>query len=397
MTSCRICSSNNVKSAFSFQNHPIVHHLKNNYSSNDSYTSSFDLYECLNCGFLFAKDYFAPAAVLYDNYITLSGQKAQIHAQRVVDTISYFINTPTPRIFEIGCNDGSFIKLLKAAGYDHIDAAEPAKDAYHQARIITENVINDFFSVGLAEKLLEAHFYDLVITRQVLEHISDLHNFLGGIKHILADNGLLVIEIPDHSMNYHFCDYSFWEEHINYFTLNTLRQLLASHGFSIFYYETAIFSGQALIVYCKRNTTERSFHFCDCDLDSRTSYIQLFPNFRSSFQSYLQKARNDYESVYVYGAGCRSLCLIDFLDSDKLITAYIDDSCEKAKSYTAGSSKAILSFEEADPDAYYLLGVNAEIEAKLIAKRMLPNKSYCSILPPSNRLPTFWQKSFCHL
>jgi len=396
MTSCRICSSNNVELAFAFKNHPIVHHLKKEHSNNDSYTGSLDLYECLTCGFLFAKDYFAPATVLYENYITLSGQKAQIHAQRVVDTIGYFINTPTPRIFEIGCNDGSFIKLMNAAGYDRIDAVEPAKDAYNQARNITDNVLNAFFTVDLAEKQLSAYSYDIVITRQVLEHISDLHDFLEGIKQILATDGLLVIEIPDHCMNYHFSDYSFWEEHINYFTLNTLQQLLASHGFSIFYYETAIFSGQALIAYCKLNITKNSVRFYDYDLDMRKSYIQSFPNFKSGFQSFLHDTRISHESIYIYGAGCRSLCLSHFLDSDKLITAYIDDSSDKANSFTAGSSMLILPFEETKPGAYYLLGVNAEIEAKLIAKRKLPLGSYCSILPPSSRLPAFWQRSFCH-
>jgi SAM-dependent methyltransferase len=291
MTSCRICSSNSVKQAFAFKNHSIVHHLKKNHSSSDSYTASLELYECLNCGFLFAEDYFAPASVLYDNYITLSGQKAQIHAQRVVDTISYFINTPTPRIFEIGCNDGSFIKLLSNAGYERIDAVEPAKDAYLQARNVTDNVLNDFFSVNLVEKQLGAYSYDIVVTRQVLEHISDLHDFLEGIKRILVANGLLVIEIPDHSMNYHFCDYSFWEEHINYLTLNTLRQLLAFHGFSIFYYETAIFSGQALIVYCKLNTTKKQENFFDYDLELRSNYIHSFPEFKSGFQNKTNRAR----------------------------------------------------------------------------------------------------------
>jgi 2-polyprenyl-3-methyl-5-hydroxy-6-metoxy-1,4-benzoquinol methylase len=187
MPSCRICSSNNIEPAFAFKNHPIVHHLKKEYSSNDSYTGSLNLYECLTCGFLFAKDYFAPATILYENYITLSGQKAQIHAQRVVNTIGYFINTPNPRIFEIGCNDGSFIKLLNAAGYNQIDAVEPAKDAYLQALTVTDNVLNDFFCADLAEKQLEAYSYDIVVTRQVLEHISNLHDFLEGNNNIIKN------------------------------------------------------------------------------------------------------------------------------------------------------------------------------------------------------------------
>lgn len=396
MTTCRICNSINIKPAFAFNNHPIVHHLKKHHSSKDSYIGSLVLYECLTCGFLFSNDYFAPPTLLYENYITLSGSKAQIHAQRVVDTIGYFINIPTPRIFEIGCNDGSFIKLLNAAGYDRIDAIEPAKDAYLQARTITDNVLNEFFTVDLAEKKLSSHSYDIVVTRQVLEHISDLHDFLEGIKRILAADGLLIIEIPDHVMNYHFCDYSFWEEHINYFTLNTLRQLLASHGFSIFYYETAIFSGQALITYCKLGSTEKFVKFSDYDLDIRKNYICNFTEFKLSFQAFLQSIKLNYESLYIYGAGCRSLCLMNFLDCNVLIDAYIDDSADKVHNYTAGSSKAILPFEETNSNAYYLLGVNAEIEAKLISKRQLTSENCCSILPPSNRLPYFWQHSFCY-
>ena len=394
MTSCRICNSSNVESAFVFKNHPIVHHLRKERSSNDSYISSFELYECLTCGFLFARDYFALPTVLYDNYITLSGLKAQVHAQRVVDTIGYFINTPAPRIFEIGCNDGSFVKLLIAAGYDHIHAVEPAKDAFNQARIITDNVLNQFFSVNFAIKHLAANSYDIVVTRQVLEHISDLHDFLEGIKLILAPDGILVIEIPDHSMNYYFSDYSFWEEHINYFTLSTIQQLLTSHGFNIFYYETTIFSGQALIIYCKLSATEKSLSFKDCDYIMRKSYIQAFPSFKAKFQIFLQDMKNKYESLYVYGAGCRSLCLLNFLDSNEIITAYIDDSSDKANSYTAGSSIPILRFEDTNPNAFYLLGVNAEIEARLIAKRKMSVENYCSILPPSNRLPTFWHQFF---
>lgn len=395
MTSCRICSSSNVHIAFTFSNHSIVHHLKNNASDVDSYTGNFELYECLSCGFLFAGDYFAPQLDLYKNYITLSGMKTQIHAQRVVDTIGFFSSKPNPRILEIGCNDGSFIKLLFAAGFDRIDAVEPATDAFHQALAVTHNVVNDFFSIELVENQLSFFEYDIVVTRQVLEHISDLHDFLQGIKLIMSPDGLLVIEIPDHGMNYCFSDYSFWEEHINYFTLNTLRQLLAFHGFSIFYYESAIFTGQALIVYCTLSSVQKSVQFFDYDADQRRSYVNRFPHFQSEFKSYLQDLKTRYESLYVYGAGCRSLCLINFLDCDDLVSAYIDDSPDKANKYTAGSSKPILHFQDSKPDAFYLLGVNAEVESRLISSKKLAAGSYCGILPPSNRLPAFWQQSFC--
>jgi len=394
MTACRICNSINLQSAFKFTDHPIVHHLKKRASDSDSYRGRFELYECMSCGFLFASDYFAPPTELYENYITLSGQKTQIHAQRVVDTIGFFSNKSDPHILEIGCNDGSFIKLLHAAGFGRVDAVEPAKDAFQQALTVTQNVINDFFSIELAENQLASSAYDVIVTRQVLEHISDLHSFLQGIKLIIKPDGLLVIEIPDHGMNYHFSDYSFWEEHINYFTINTLRQLLASHGFSIFYYESAIFSGQALIIYCRLDHLAKTRKFLDYDADLRRRYIENFPHFKSMFKSFLRDLKIRHGSVYVYGAGCRAMCLIDFLDCNDAISAYIDDSPCKVNYYTAASSRPILNFNACNSDAFYLLGVNAEVEAQLIYNKKLTAGRYCSILPPSNRLPAFWQQTF---
>ena len=39
-------------------------------------------------------------------------------------------------------------------------------------------------------------------------------------------------------MNYETLDYSFWEEHCNYFTLHTLSALLVMHGFDIVHHES---------------------------------------------------------------------------------------------------------------------------------------------------------------
>ena len=88
---------------------------------------------------------------------------------------------------------------------------------------ILPNVHNNFFSEDVSKEIFQQCQFDFVITRQVLEHIRDLHDFLKGIDYILNKNGILVIEVPDHTMNYELFDYSFWEEHINYFTFNTLK------------------------------------------------------------------------------------------------------------------------------------------------------------------------------
>ena len=240
---CRLCDSTHVKTAFNFTNHPIVHHL-NNSSDDSSYLSDFSLYECTNCGFLFSPDYFCPADELYKNYITLSSAKEDPHAETIITRIHQFCDVSDPNICEIGCNDGKFLKRLKSNGFKKLSAIEPAGDAYQCAKKILPNVHNNFFSEEVSKEIFQQCQFDFVITRQVLEHIRDLHDFLKGIDYILNKNGNLVIEVPDHTMNYELFDYSFWEEHINYFTFNTLKKLLRSRGFYIFHHENVLFQAK---------------------------------------------------------------------------------------------------------------------------------------------------------
>lgn len=393
MTACRLCGSTKVQIAFSFPNHSIVHHLKDSPHESGDFSGPFNLHQCMTCGFLFSKDYFAPKNYLYDNYLTLSSAKPQPHAHRLIEMLRMLSLKSNPSIFEIGCNDGSFIKLLAQNKFSEVAGIEPAKDAFSEAYQVSRNIINDFFSSKLSSDIAKTGQYDVVVTRQVLEHISELHDFLEGVKKILQHDGILVIEVPDQTMNFMQADYSFWEEHINYFTINTLSQLLRCHGFYIFHSETIMFSGQALTVYCKNINKSKSFEFYDYDHALREKYINQFSSFKSELKDYLTAQRDRYKEIYIYGAGCRSLCLVDFIDIGNLISGFIDDAGDKSNKFSVGSSLPILEFDEKHMEnSFFLLGVNSEIEARLIASRMLPADRLHSILPPSRRLPDFWQK-----
>ena len=393
MIQCRLCKSNATKRAFSFPDHSIVHHLKHKANDLPSFTGDFNLYECLNCGFLFSPSYFAPSDFLYKEYITLSSQKPQIHAERLASCIRFFSDHVDPGILEIGCNDGSFIKVLQHHGFNRLSAVEPASDAFLAASLVCDTVINSFFTSEFSSAAFSKKQFDVVITRQVLEHIQDHDDFLEGIRYCLADNGLLIIEVPDHMMNYIYHDYSFWEEHINYFTFNTLSQLLNSKGFSVFYYESSIFSGQFLTVYCRKSASPVNREFVDADKIVRSQFINDFNAFKSSFHRFLEDKLKSFNSVNIYGAGCRSICLLDFLELSPYINFFIDDSPDKENRFIPGSNKKIVPYCESYSDSYLLMGVNAELESSVILKRKLKASRLCSILPPSSRLPPFWNSN----
>ena len=84
----------------------------------------------------------------------------------------------------MGCNDGKFLKRLDRTWFTHISAIEPATDAFNEAIASHSSVINDFFTFQSAQQYYALSEFDCVVTRQVLEHICDLDDFMKGINFI---------------------------------------------------------------------------------------------------------------------------------------------------------------------------------------------------------------------
>ena len=234
---CRVCENNTIELLIDFGMQPIIHHLTEKQDQKyDSYP--FRLGYCTTCNFMGIMEYISPET-LYANYFTPSGWKYEPHISTLITTIQNLIGIdPKTTILDIGCNDGKFLEELKIKGYKKLFGVEPAADTYSIAKEKGFEVYNGFFGKQSAENVYSSNFFDLVVTRQVLEHIADLDNFLEGISYVLKDRGCLVIEVPDSEWNLDCLDYALWEEHVNYFTISSLRSLLRKHSFEVFHYES---------------------------------------------------------------------------------------------------------------------------------------------------------------
>ena len=233
---CRICSHKKIKYSLNFGKQPIVHHLlkdpKINYPKFD-----LKIVSCKNCSHLQIEKPF-DKNILYENYITLSSWKNNQHIELLIKKMMSLFNLDNnSKIFEIGCNDGHMLRDMKNKGFKNIEGIEPSKDAFKLAKRKIEKVHNDFFSSKFVENnnLKE---YDLVYSRQVFEHLDNLNDVLKGIHKMLKNKGKVLIEVPDHDMYLDNLDYTFWEEHINYFTKKSLYYLLQKNNFRIFHHET---------------------------------------------------------------------------------------------------------------------------------------------------------------
>ena len=69
--------------------------------------------------------------------------------------------------------------------------------------------------------------YDLVLARHIVEHTFNLNKFFNSLKKISNQNSIFYFEVPDAEKLLISKDYNLiWEDHTNYFTLDTFKNLL---------------------------------------------------------------------------------------------------------------------------------------------------------------------------
>lgn len=385
---CNVCEKKKLKKVLIFGKKPIVHHLKTKKKDIEN-TYQFDIAKCENCGHLQIYKSINPK-ILYKDYFTPSSWKNNWHVKLLIEKmISIYNLNKESQILEIGSNDGFFIDEFKKKKYRNIYGVEPSKDVYLQSKKKGHKVINEFFTNKIIKKKFKINKkFDLIYSRQVLEHITKLNKFIKEINKSLNKNGFLMLEVPDHDMNYENFDYSFWEEHVNYFNLKTLELLLQKNNFRILHHETTLYSGKALIVFAEKNKKKMKFFTSSKDnFNKINNYKKNFKVFKNKLEDFLKKFK---KNIYIYGCGARSCNFVNLVGIGKYISGFVDDNKLKQNKYVPDSNLKIFSPNQINlDDSVILLGVNTENENAIIKKTN--SKHVYSILPPSTRLPDFWK------
>ena len=383
-----------------FGKHPIAHYYLES-PTQDKYVHPVDLRFCEDCGLTQLVDP-VPPDMFYTNYLTLSAWKYQPHISYLINLIEQLpgINK-TSKIVEIGCNDGIFCKALVDRGYQEVFGIEPALDAQESARQRGIKVIGGYFTQERAKQVVEQYGQcQLVVTRQVLEHISDLRSFQEALHVILAPGGCVLIEVPNFACNLTNLDYGLWEEHVNYFTLETLGVYLAKAGIRLLHSETILFSGEALVVtgqYSSPSPISSEIEYMSTLRKQVLAYRDQWPLFRQNLTTYLTEYRRRGKKIAIYGASNRVNSLINFTGIGSYIEFVMDDQLEKQSKYMPGSRLPIIAGDQLDKRSIdlCLLAVNTENDAKVMVNHSAWQEQgghFYSVLPPGTRLPPFWQE-----
>ncbi|GHT48141.1 hypothetical protein FACS1894102_0490 [Spirochaetia bacterium] len=134
----------------------------------------------------------------------------------------------------------------------------------------------------------------------VLEHIQDLNKTIDILKSITVEGGLLIISVPDmtkiasNELPYQ----EFSREHINYFTPQSLSNLILKHGFINVFFKT---NNGELVGYFKKQVNCVESIKLDTNRHSLQNYIKMSDRYEKNIYSNLLEY--EYTSVIIWGLG----------------------------------------------------------------------------------------------
>lgn len=316
---------------------------------------------------------------LFRNYVWVTGtsKTAIEHSHFFTEQLLKRSSKTKPFVVEVASNDGTFLKPLIAKGLKVL-GVDPAINIAEEASRNGIPTNPDFFGVDAASKVIKEHGKaDILFARNVIPHVENIHDVMGGFVSLLDDDGLGVIEFHHAGKILKELHYdSIYHEHMFYYSLAGMTKMLNHFGFKPFDLEFSPISGGSFIVYFSKKekpATEQLKKGIASEIESRINeksewdlFAKRCVEHKTKLVDLVEKELKAGRKMVGYGASARSSTLLNYCGiNNKYLTAVADKSPHKHNKYTAGTDVLILSPEKAlalKPDTILLLAWNFEEE-----------------------------------
>lgn len=190
---CPLCDNNNVEFLEKINTNDIVNlWTKQNVDISKLFygIESLNKLSCINCGL----EFFDPFVSGDNAFYSLLGEEEWYYMHE--DKTEFFYSNQYIKngdcVLDIGSGRGAFLKYIdKKISYTGLELSSKAVEYAKNENInVIEKTIEEF-------SMYNKYNQDIVVSFQVLEHITDLESFIKSALLTLKLNGLLIIAVPN--------------------------------------------------------------------------------------------------------------------------------------------------------------------------------------------------------
>ncbi|NLE29801.1 MAG: class I SAM-dependent methyltransferase [Phycisphaerae bacterium] len=302
-------------------------------------------------------------------------------------------------VIELASNDGYLLKNFVEKGIPVL-GIDPAQGPAKEAEAIGVPTMCTFFTRDLARKLRsQGNRADVIIANNVLAHVADTNGFVQGIKLLLKDDGVAVIEVPYVRDLVDHCEFdTIYHEHLCYFSVTALDRLFRRHDLYLNDIEKLSIHGGSLRLYLEHRESPKSSVRSMLEEEAREQIDQYpyYENFHQSVQTIRSQMRQmlsglkaSGKTIAAYGAAAKGTIMLNYIGADsELINFVVDRNIHKQGKYLPGVRIPIFEPERLmrdKPDYVVILPWNFkdEILSQQTSYRMTGGKFIIPIPSPA--------------
>ena len=316
---------------------------------------------CESCWLVQAEDFTNREEFFSNDYAYFSSFSTTwlVHAKEYVQKMTErFKLGKDSFVVEVASNDGYLLQFFKDILVPCL-GIEPTKSTADAATIKGIPTLQDFFGRKLADSLArENKKADLTAANNVLAHVPDINDFIGGFSILLKDTGVATFEFPHllQLVNHTQFD-TIYHEHYSYLSLLAVQKIFLENGLEVFDVEELPTHGGSLRVFAqKKNIGKQPISTKVTELlreEKRASIdsIKFYQGFQDKINTaknrmleFLIKANQDKSLVIGYGAAAKGNTFLNYagIRSD-LISFVVDKNPHKQNKFLPGSRIPIYS------------------------------------------------------
>lgn len=331
------------------------------------------VFVCESCRLVQLQQYVVPDQIFSEYaYFSSFSDSMLAHAQTYVNAIlARHTLDQSSKVVEVASNDGYLLQYFVKRGIPVL-GVEPAANVARAALDKGVPTCVRFFGVETAKALLaDGTGADLLVANNVLPHVPDLHDFVGGIKILLQPEGIGTIEFQHLMRMVEGNQFdTIYQEHYSYLSLAVVRRLLERHGLRLFDVEEISTHGGSLRIYlCHKDArhplSENVARILEEEAQRGVENLSYYEGYEERVKetkrqllSFLIDAKRNGKTVAGYGAAGKTNTLLNFcgIRSD-FIDYFVDRNPYKQGRFLPGSHIPVHSPEkigETKPDYLFV-------------------------------------------
>lgn len=378
ITRCRVCHSENLAFILSLGSIYVSDFVTDRVSTSEK-TYPLELVICDpaadGCGLLQLRHTVDPSK-MYRFYYYHSGTNAMMRKALADIATSADKRAGLKKgdmVIDIGCNDGTLLrsytkKGLKLVGFD------PAKNLVPEARVGTTKIINDYFNYEAFEENFPGKKAKVITSIAMFYDLDDPNKFVSDVVKCLRPDGLWIIQMSYLPLMLEMNAFdNICHEHLEYYSLYSLQNLLKRHGLRVVDVELNDVNSGSFRVYIHQEdhpgTKEGAKRVKALEKQEEKQRLSEKETY-FKFASRVDAIREDVyhlvntevkkgKTVYVYGASTKGNTLLQYFDLDhRLIKGASERNPDKFGKKTVGTLIPIVSEDEArraKPDYFLVL------------------------------------------